>query len=117
MRYPPHLGPRALHLLNPALNPDHVVAKGILRKDFREVCFITLFCTLQASSRKGRVRNVNVTADMFLSSDKLSLRKPVSNVKLLAAYCSDFRLDGRVVWSVCFWIGRLGVRLRVGSNQ
>ena len=27
------------------------------------------------------------------------------------------RSDGRVVWSVCFWIGRLGVRFRVGSNQ
>ena len=42
------------------------------------------------------------------------------------AYCSflqvqnnkkENRLDGRVVWSVCFWIGRLGVRFRVGSNQ
>ena len=30
---------------------------------------------------------------------------------------SIYRSDGRVVWSVCFWIGRLGVQFRVGSNQ
>ena len=30
---------------------------------------------------------------------------------------TEDRSDSRVVWSVCFWIGRLGVPFRVGSNQ
>ena len=60
----------------------------------------SLLCTWQ-SSDAGHIQN--------LSGPQVS-RTPVLKPQV-------HLLDSRVVWSVCFWIGRLRVRFRVGSNQ
>ena len=88
-------------------------------KEYSSTALVLEYCTRvpllgYSYSQPPRTRLVIVLEGQCTRSNQCTRSKKAPSTRVHLAFN---RSDGRVVQSVCFWNGRLGVRFRVGSNQ